>query len=134
MGLFLGRSLILLVGLFALPTLLGDFWAYQLGLYFLYSIAALGIGICWGRAGFLPLGQAMFLGIGAYLSGFALIHFQDSFWLLLLLPAAAVAPGPAAAVAAEAVDSPSSLVLVPRTSAAAAGRVEPGLPPGAPPP
>ena len=93
MGLFLGRSLILLVGLFALPTLLGDFWAYQLGLYFLYSIAALGIGICWGRAGFLPLGQAMFLGIGAYLSGFSLIHFQDSFWLLLLLPAAAVAPG-----------------------------------------
>ena len=52
MGLFLGRSLILLLGLFALPTLLGDFWAYQLGLYFLYSIAALGVGICWGQAGF----------------------------------------------------------------------------------
>ena len=93
MGLFLGRSLILLLGLFALPTLLGDFWAYQLGLYFLYSIAALGVGICWGQAGFLPLGQAMFLGIGAYLSGFSLIHFQDSFWLLLLLPAAALIPG-----------------------------------------
>ena len=46
-----------------------------------------------GAGGFLPLGQAMFLGIGAYLSGFSLIHFQDSFWLLLLLPAAALIPG-----------------------------------------
>ncbi|HJO56632.1 MAG TPA: ATP-binding cassette domain-containing protein [Nitrospinaceae bacterium] len=93
MGSFLGRSVILLVGLFTLPTLFGDFWAYQLGLYFLYSIAALGIGICWGQAGFLPLGQAMFLGIGAYLSGFSLIHFHDSAWLFLLLPSAAIAPG-----------------------------------------
>ena len=74
MGWFLGRNIILLAVLVALPLALGDFWAYQLGLYFVYAIAALGVGICWGQAGFLPLGQAMFIGIGAYLSGLSLIH------------------------------------------------------------
>ena len=93
MAWFIGRNGILFAGLCLLPLAFGDFWAYQLGLYFLYAIAALGVGICWGRAGFLPLGQAMFLGIGAYLSGFALIHFPNSWWLLLLLPAAALVPG-----------------------------------------
>ena len=78
MAWFIGRNGILFAGLCLLPLAFGDFWAYQLGLYFLYAIAALGVGICWGRAGFLPLGQAMFLGIGAYLSGFALIHFPNS--------------------------------------------------------
>ena len=42
---------------------LGEFWAYQLGLLYLYAIAALGVGLCWGRAGFLPLGQGMFFGL-----------------------------------------------------------------------
>ena len=34
--------------------------------------------LCWGQAGFLPLGQAMFFGLAAYLSGLAFIAFQDS--------------------------------------------------------
>ena len=59
MAWFIGRNGILFAGLCLLPLAFGDFWAYQLGLYFLYAIAALGVGICWGRAGFLPLGQAM---------------------------------------------------------------------------
>jgi branched-chain amino acid transport system permease protein len=80
-------------GLFALPQLMGDYWAYQLSLFFLYAIAALGVGLCWGRAGFLPLGQALFFGLAAYLSGLALIAFEASYWLLLLLPLAALAPG-----------------------------------------
>ena len=54
----------------------GDFWAYQLGLLYLYAIAALGVGLCWGRAGFLPLGQGLFFGLAAYLSGLALIAFE----------------------------------------------------------
>ena len=93
MASFLAHSAFLIAALAVLPHLVGEFWAYTLALYFLYAIAALGIGLCWGQAGFLPLGQAMFFGLAAYLSGLALIHFEDSWLLLLLLPAAALAPG-----------------------------------------
>jgi len=82
-----------IAALLLLPWLAGDFWAYQMGLLYLYAIAALGVGLCWGRAGFLPLGQGLFFGLSAYLSGLALIAFDESFWLLLLLPLAAVASG-----------------------------------------
>nr|HET7860515.1 hypothetical protein [Caldimonas sp.] len=82
------------VALAAVPFVVGDFWAYQLGLFYLYAIAALGVGVCWGRAGFLPLGQGLFFGLAAYLSGLALIAFEQSpGWLLLLLPLAAAASG-----------------------------------------
>ncbi|WP_350153963.1 branched-chain amino acid ABC transporter ATP-binding protein/permease [Marinovum algicola] len=59
-----------------------------MGLYLLYGMVAQGIALCWGRAGFLPLGQALFFGIGAYLSGAALK--ADLGWALLI-PAFAVA-------------------------------------------
>jgi len=75
----------------ALPFLLGQFWAYQLGLYALYAAAAVGVGLCWGQAGFLPLGQALFFGLAAYLSGLAFIAFQDSPIIsVLTLPLAAI--------------------------------------------
>ena len=81
------------VALLLLPFAVGDFWAYQLGLLYLYAIAALGIGLCWGRTGFLPLGQGTFFGLAAYLSGLALIRFEQSPWLIVLLPLAACASG-----------------------------------------
>ncbi|WP_375589486.1 ATP-binding cassette domain-containing protein [Hoeflea alexandrii] len=74
--------------LLAFPWLSDSFTAYQLGLYLLYGMVAQGIALCWGRAGFLPLGQALFFGIGAYLSGAALK--ADLGWALLI-PAFAVA-------------------------------------------
>jgi len=78
----------------AVPFVVGDFWAYQLGLFYLYAVAALGLGVCWGRAGFLQLGQGLFFGLSAYLSGLALIAFAERpAWLLLLLPLAACASG-----------------------------------------
>ena len=79
--------------LLLLPFAVGDFWAYQLGLLYLYAIAALGIGLCWGRAGFLPLGQGTFFGFAAYLSGLALIELDGSAWLIVLLPLSACASG-----------------------------------------
>ncbi len=82
-----------IAALLLLPFAVGDFWAYQLGLLYLYAIAALGIGLCWGRAGFLPLGQGLFFGVAAYLSGLALIAFEGSAWLLVLVPLAACASG-----------------------------------------
>src|SRR5262245_21061209 len=81
------------VALLLLPLVAGEFWAYQMSLLYLYAIAALGVGLCWGRAGFLPLGQGLFFGLSAYLSGLALIAFDQSPWLLLLVPLAALASG-----------------------------------------
>jgi branched-chain amino acid transport system permease protein len=82
-----------ILALLLLPVVAGEFWAYQMSLLYLYAIAALGVGLCWGRAGFLPLGQGLFFGLSAYLSGLALIAFDQSWWLLLLVPLAAVASG-----------------------------------------
>ena len=86
-------SLVVLIAI-ALPLVLGQFWAYQLGLYALYAAAAVGVGLCWGQAGFLPLGQAMFFGLAAYLTGLAFIAFQSHPLLAVLaLPLAAVVSG-----------------------------------------
>ncbi len=77
-----------------LPFVVGRFWAYQLGLYGLYAAAAVGLGLCWGQAGFLPLGQALFFGFAAYLSGFAFIHFLGHPVIaVVMLPLAALAAG-----------------------------------------
>ena len=90
----IARAAVALAALLLLPLVIGDFWSYQLALLFLYAIAALGLGLCWGRAGFLPLGQGLFFGLAAYLSGHALIRFEETPWLLpLLIPLAAIASG-----------------------------------------
>jgi branched-chain amino acid transport system permease protein len=86
-------SLALVALVLLLPLGLSDYRAYQLALYFLYATAATGIGLCWGRAGFLPLGQAMFFGLAAYLAGLTLIWLEDSLWVFVLLPLAATAAG-----------------------------------------
>lgn len=86
-ALFIGALLI------GLPYAVGDFWAYTLALYFLYAVACLGIGLSWGQAGLLSLGQGFFVGIGAYLSGLSLIAHADSVLLYPLLIASAVLPG-----------------------------------------
>jgi len=86
-------SLALVALVLLLPLGLSDYRAYQLALYFLYAAAATGIGLCWGRAGFLPLGQAMFFGLAAYLAGLTLIWLGDSLWVFVLLPLAAAAAG-----------------------------------------
>lgn len=86
-GVFIGAILV------GLPFVIGDFWAYATALYFLYAIACLGIGISWGQAGLLSLGQGFFVGIGAYLSGLSLIGFSGSFLIYPLLFASAAVPG-----------------------------------------
>lgn len=77
----------------ALPLVSGEFWAYTLALYFLYAIAGLGVGLSWGQAGLLSLGQGFFVGIGAYLSGLFLIDFSNSGLVFPLLVLSAVLPG-----------------------------------------
>ncbi len=86
-------SLVVLIAI-ALPLVLGQFWAYQLGLYALYAAAAVGVGLCWGQAGFLPLGQALFFGLAAYLTGLAFIAFANHPLIAVLaLPLAAIVSG-----------------------------------------
>ncbi|MCR9135988.1 MAG: ATP-binding cassette domain-containing protein [Alphaproteobacteria bacterium] len=72
-----------LIGLLAVPFIWDSFTAYQLGLYILYGMVGQGIALCWGRAGFLPLGQALFFGIGAYLAGSVLR--SEPGWLLIVV-------------------------------------------------
>ena len=62
-------KLLPMAALLAFPFLTTSYSAYQLGLYLLYGIVGQGIALCWGNGGFLPLGQALFFGIGAYISG-----------------------------------------------------------------
>jgi len=62
----------LALALLMVPWLFGEFVSYQVSLYVLYGMAAQGIALVWGRCGFLPLGQALFFGLGAYLAGGAL--------------------------------------------------------------
>jgi ABC-type branched-subunit amino acid transport system ATPase component/ABC-type branched-subunit amino acid transport system permease subunit len=86
-------SLVVLVTI-VLPLVLSQFWAYQLGLYGLYAAAAVGVGLCWGQAGFLPLGQGLFFGLSAYLSGLAFIAFQDHLLIAVVaLPLAVLVAG-----------------------------------------
>lgn len=66
MGSILGVNAALLAALLLVPVLGGEFLAWQLGLFLLYGVAAQGVGLAWGRGGFLPLGNALFFGLGAY--------------------------------------------------------------------
>ncbi len=83
---------LLIAALVLLPFVGGEFVAYQIGLFLLYGVAAQGVALCWGRLGFLPLGHAVFFGVGAYLSGGILKAAQvDAMWYFAL-PLAALAP------------------------------------------
>ena len=73
------------------PFVWNSFIAYQLGLYLLYGMVAQGVALCWGKGGFLPLGQALFFGIGAYIGGSGLIAAQGNWALIGLSVLAAVA-------------------------------------------
>ena len=75
-------TLAVFLGLALVPFIWGSFTAYELGLYLLYGMVGQGIALCWGRAGFLPLGQALFFGIGAYLAGAGLRAVGGESWLL----------------------------------------------------
>ncbi|UCE32894.1 MAG: ATP-binding cassette domain-containing protein, partial [Burkholderiales bacterium] len=92
-----GRSaffapLVLSIGLAAVPFIGNDFVAYQIALFLTYGIATQGVALCWGRLGFLPLGHALFFGLGAYLAGGALkAAAAQPAWYLALVPAV-VAP------------------------------------------
>ena len=98
----------LAVVLVALPFASSEFVAYQIALFLIYGIAAQGVALCWGRLGFLPLGHALFFGLGAYLFGGMLKGAESNPALYLALPLAVVAPALLAYVIARLVFARSS--------------------------
>jgi len=94
--------------LVALPFASSEFVAYQIALFLIYGIAAQGVALCWGRLGFLPLGHALFFGLGAYLFGGMLKGAESIPALYLALPLAVVAPALLAYVIARLVFARSS--------------------------
>jgi len=64
-----GIAVLAVLLLVVAPGVLSPFRLNNLGKYICYGIAAVGIGIAWGRGGMLVLGQGLFFGIGAYCMG-----------------------------------------------------------------
>lgn len=69
LGGFAAAALVLFV---VCPLVLTDFRLSLLGKYLCYAMAAVGIGLAWGRGGMLTLGQGVFFGLGAYMMAFHL--------------------------------------------------------------
>jgi urea transport system permease protein len=61
-----GVALLAFLLLAVAPSVLTDFRLGNLAKYCCYAIAAVGIGLAWGRGGMLVLGQGLFFGLGAY--------------------------------------------------------------------
>lgn len=72
----------LLFGVMALA--MGDVFYLRLATEALiFGGLALSVDLLLGRVGLLPLGQALFFGLGAYVSALVLKHWADSLWLAL---------------------------------------------------
>ncbi|MDQ2677815.1 MAG: urea ABC transporter permease subunit UrtC, partial [Actinomycetota bacterium] len=65
-GPLIGIGIVALALLVWAPNSLSDFRLGNLGKYCCWAIAAVGIGLAWGRGGMLVMGQGVFFGIGGY--------------------------------------------------------------------
>jgi urea transport system permease protein len=65
-GPLLGIGILALVLLVWAPNALTDFRLGNLGKYCAWALAAVGIGLAWGRGGMLVMGQGVFFGLGGY--------------------------------------------------------------------
>lgn len=76
----------------ALALLLGDVFFLRLATEALiFGGLALSVDLLLGRTGLLPLGQALFFGLGAYVSALVLKEWSASFWVALTVSLAASA-------------------------------------------
>jgi urea transport system permease protein len=60
---YLGLAALLLI---ILPMFLDSFRLNMVGKYLTYAFVAVGLVMCWGKAGILSLGQGIFFGLGGY--------------------------------------------------------------------
>ena len=65
-GPLIGIAIVALVLLVWAPGSLSSFRLSNLGKYCAWALAAVGIGLAWGRGGMLVLGQGVFFGLGGY--------------------------------------------------------------------
>lgn len=66
LGPWIGIAALALVLLLVAPAVLSTFRLGLLAKYLCYAIAAVGIGLAWGRGGMLVLGQGLYFGLGGY--------------------------------------------------------------------
>jgi len=76
---------LLALALLAIPMLMGEFYVGELGGVFIFAVAGVGLMLLTGYTGLVNLGQAAFLGIGAYTNA-VLLHAGVPF--AITLPAA----------------------------------------------
>lgn len=62
----LGIAALAVLLLVVAPAVLSPFRLGNLGKYCAWAIAAVGIGLAWGRGGMLVMGQGVFFGLGGY--------------------------------------------------------------------
>lgn len=78
------RKILLAVflALLVLPPLVGlnTYWLHVLNLTWISAIAALGLNLVTGITGQIVLGQAAFMGLGAYASGLLMVKLQWPWW------------------------------------------------------
>ena len=70
--------------------MLGEFYVGELGGVFIFAIAGVGMMLLAGYTGLISLGNAAFLGIGAYTEAILLAHGVP---FLITLPAAGLFTG-----------------------------------------
>jgi branched-chain amino acid transport system permease protein len=78
---------VLLLMVFLIPLVAGQYWNYTIGTVLIYVLLGLGLNIVVGLAGLLDLGYVAFFAIGAYtmalLTAPAPQHLMWSFWIAL---------------------------------------------------
>jgi len=80
--------LIIALGLFVfLPRFLSGYWVRVITTIFMYAVIAQGMNLMSGYMGYLPFGNAMFFGIGAYVTA---IGMSKGLPFLLVVPLAAI--------------------------------------------
>lgn len=67
LGPWIGIAVLAIVLLLVAPAVLSTFRLGLLAKYLCYAIAAVGIGLAWGRGGMLVLGQGLYFGLGGYM-------------------------------------------------------------------
>jgi len=79
-GLFFGLALVFAI----VAWTVGDVFFFRLGTEALiFAGLALSVDLLLGRTGLLPLGQALFFGMGAYVSALVLKNWSSSFWIAI---------------------------------------------------
>ena len=80
-----GLLTLLIVGMVALPYLVGDYGLSILTLICAFTIGMLGLQIITGYCGQISIGHAAFMGVGMYTVGILQKQFGLSFWFCLPL-------------------------------------------------